>query len=130
MTASFRAILLCLVGAGFVTCELGRQENPAGGALYARYCASCHGVTGRGDGPVAASLDPHPADLTHSNLELGDLIRRIDGRSATRPHGTSAMPVWGEVFNEELITEPKAREITRLRLQALAEHVRSLRATR
>jgi hypothetical protein len=33
------------------------------------------------------------------------------------------------VFDEQIVTEPKAREITRLRVQALAEHVRSLRAT-
>lgn len=31
-----------------------------GAALYAAQCASCHGVTGGGDGPLAASLDPAP----------------------------------------------------------------------
>jgi hypothetical protein len=32
--------------------------------------------------------------------------------------------------NEQLLDEPKAREIIRLRVQAIAEHVRSLRASR
>jgi mono/diheme cytochrome c family protein len=129
MTGPFKAIVVCLLGVCLAGCEVRRESNPAGAELYARYCASCHGATGRGDGPAAASLAPRPADLTRSSLDLGDLVRRIDGRHEVRPHGSSAMPVWGEVFNEELVTEPKAREITRLRMQALAEHVRSLRAT-
>lgn len=34
-----------------------------GAAVYAENCASCHGVTGHGDGPAGASLSPRPADL-------------------------------------------------------------------
>lgn len=36
-------------------------DTANGGELYVTYCASCHGVSGAGDGPVAASLDPRPA---------------------------------------------------------------------
>lgn len=32
----------------------------AGGRLYAEQCASCHGVSGGGDGPAAIGLDPPP----------------------------------------------------------------------
>ena len=40
----------------------GATADAARGAtLYAIYCASCHGVGGEGDGPVAAALDPQPA---------------------------------------------------------------------
>lgn len=35
-----------------------------GRALYSANCATCHGPTGRGDGPAAPSLNPPPADLT------------------------------------------------------------------
>lgn len=35
-----------------------------GKALYAENCASCHGVTGAGDGPLAASLTPPPIAFT------------------------------------------------------------------
>jgi copper transport protein len=31
--------------------------------LYAQNCVVCHGVNGRGDGPLAATLNPRPADL-------------------------------------------------------------------
>ena len=33
----------------------------AGAAAYARYCASCHGTTGRGDGPLAAATAAYGA---------------------------------------------------------------------
>lgn len=35
-----------------------------GAALYAAQCASCHGVAGGGDGPLAASLEPKPIAFT------------------------------------------------------------------
>src|SRR6218665_1055045 len=31
-----------------------------GAALYAEHCSSCHGMTGRADGPNSAKLDPPP----------------------------------------------------------------------
>ena len=49
------------------------RENPipltsesiaAGQALFATHCASCHGQTGKGDGPVGLALNPRPANLT------------------------------------------------------------------
>jgi high-affinity iron transporter len=35
-----------------------------GAALYQENCASCHGTTGHGDGPLAASLNPPPIALS------------------------------------------------------------------
>lgn len=35
-----------------------------GQELYSTICASCHGPTGAGDGPVGLTLNPRPADLT------------------------------------------------------------------
>ena len=35
----------------------------AGQVVYERYCQTCHGVNGRGDGPGAEDLEPSPADL-------------------------------------------------------------------
>lgn len=43
-----------------------------GARVYRENCASCHGSTGRGDGPMAARLDPKPADLTNA-AELRDV---------------------------------------------------------
>ncbi len=35
-----------------------------GKALYAEQCVACHGAGGKGDGPLAAKLDPRPTDFT------------------------------------------------------------------
>ena len=43
----------------------GSGENATTGQrVFARYCAVCHGPDGRGNGPAAPSLIPHPRDFT------------------------------------------------------------------
>lgn len=47
-----------------------------GAPLYAQNCIMCHGVSGRGDGPLAAKLPVRPADLTEPHLfahKVGEL---------------------------------------------------------
>ena len=78
----------------------------AGRDLFAFYCATCHGRTGTGDGPVAAALKSPPPDLTRLARRNGGTFRRqrveafvtSDGDVLTRAHGSSDMPVWGPVF--------------------------------
>lgn len=38
-------------------------EVAAGARLYNENCVACHGATGHGDGPLAASLNPRPKDF-------------------------------------------------------------------
>lgn len=40
-----------------------RETVERGAAVYAGNCASCHGATGAGDGPVGRTLSPPPANL-------------------------------------------------------------------
>jgi len=63
----------------------------SGAALYAENCARCHGISGHGDGPDAALLNPKPFDLTvhaglHPDYQLFDWI--TNGIPGT------AMPAW------------------------------------
>jgi mono/diheme cytochrome c family protein len=80
----------------------GPDDVRAGEKYFRRYCASCHGMTGAGDGPVASSLSKPPANLRllsdkyGSPLPVAKLADIIDGRDAVRAHGTAEMPVWGE----------------------------------
>jgi Crp-like helix-turn-helix domain/Cytochrome c len=42
-----------------------RQANTASGKeTFVKYCASCHGEDGKGNGPAAIALKPPPSDLT------------------------------------------------------------------
>lgn len=41
----------------------------AGKALYVQECASCHGNTGKGDGPSAKDLEVAVADLASSKIQ-------------------------------------------------------------
>lgn len=83
------------------------QGNPVIGAeIYRSYCRSCHGETGKGDGPVGQHLTVEPADLTQiARRNDGEfptewVFRRIDGRKKVGAHGPSEMPVWGEALSK------------------------------
>ncbi len=68
-----------------------------GARLYAENCALCHGADGRGDGPAAAGLTVHPADLTAPHLFAhteGDLYWWV---SNGRAHGV--MPGFAAVMS-------------------------------
>lgn len=41
------------------------QSVAAGQTLFSNYCAPCHGVFGKGDGPLGLTLNPRPADLSY-----------------------------------------------------------------
>lgn len=84
-----------------------RVESPSvasGKETYMQFCASCHGIDGRGNGPAASALKTPPADLTM-------LAKTHDGKfpyeyvtgvirfgKPISAHGSSDMPVWGRVF--------------------------------
>jgi mono/diheme cytochrome c family protein len=50
----------------------GGTTAVSGQAIYAANCATCHGETGRGDGPAAVGLEPPPADMTDGTWVTGD----------------------------------------------------------
>jgi mono/diheme cytochrome c family protein len=83
------------------------QQKPGSGdpgaQLFRTYCASCHGVNGRGGGPVTGQLRKIPPDLTKYTARNGGVfpserVRQIvDGRGVAA-HGDREMPVWGDAF--------------------------------
>lgn len=83
----------------------GRQSQyvEKGHKLFNQYCAPCHGLTGKGEGPVAAALKVGPPDLT-ALQQAGEKFpffrvqTKIDGEKEVTAHGPSKMPVWGTVF--------------------------------
>jgi len=119
--------LAVLAGLLLVGAQRSDAAPPAGETLYRRYCAPCHGITGRGDGPAASALCPPPSDLTRIETSVPELMREIDGRRTIRAHGSAKMPVWGEVFEQSLIHEPHRRRTALHMVQTLADWVHRLR---
>lgn len=124
-----RAAVLTLLAATVTPAAAQLSTAPEhGDALYRRYCASCHGPTGHGDGPVAPYLTPRPTDLTRSTLTLPQRMEVIDGRRTVRGHGTAAMPVWGAVFETELAGDARQHRQALRQVQAIAEWTETLRS--
>ncbi len=77
------------------------QEIDKGKVEYQSSCAACHGMDGKGDGPVSAELKSRPSDLTllakknNGVFPIDALNEVIDGTRQTRAHGNREMPVWG-----------------------------------
>ncbi|MGA8058792.1 MAG: hypothetical protein WB999_11150 [Candidatus Binataceae bacterium] len=86
----------------------GRADDVAlGRQIYLERCASCRGLSGEGDGPVARALTTPPANLRRLSERFGNplpedqVARFIDGRAEVRAHGPRDMPVWGARFYAE-----------------------------
>lgn len=88
--------------------EIKKVPAPAtsaasGKEMFKAYCASCHGPTGKGDGPAAAALKTAPADLTALAKNNGgkypaERVSSILRGQGVTAHGSHEMPVWGPVF--------------------------------
>src|SRR6516164_8062654 len=68
---------------------------------YRSHCAQCHGIDGKGDGPVAPALKTPPSDLTLLSKNNGGtfpeqkVLETINGVGNLNAHGSSDMPAWG-----------------------------------
>jgi mono/diheme cytochrome c family protein len=123
---------LALVLATTVTTRAQRTTDTAlvdgGRDLFATYCASCHGITGRGNGPVAEELRQSPADLTQFARRNGGIFNGarihsiIDGR-AVKAHGTMGMPVWGDAFKWR---EGLPEDAIKARIEALVRYLETI----
>ena len=97
------------------------QGEDVGRTEYDSTCASCHGRSGNGDGPVGEALRTRPSDLTllakrNGGVFPGEVLYQIiDGRRTLRAHGNYEMPVWGG-------------RISRERILAISAYLKSLQA--
>jgi len=97
----FGALIAIGVGA-FLSAEA--QAISLGEFEYRNSCAQCHGLSGKGDGPVASSLKKVPPDLTVLQKSNGGVFpvtkaySIIEGTVDVRVHGSRDMPVWGNRF--------------------------------
>lgn len=81
------------------------QGDPAQGkASYDYLCATCHGSSGRGDGPAAASLVPRPTDLQNkrnTDWLKDDYLRELIKEGGLAVGLSPLMPALGGALNDD-----------------------------
>jgi mono/diheme cytochrome c family protein len=103
-----------------------------GQQYFQQYCSACHGLSGRGNGPVAPALKIPPADLTRIAQHRGgqfpeaDIAAIIDGRTSIEAHGSREMPVWGQRFSDQFGGGAVGDEAVRGHLLVLIDYLKSI----
>jgi len=125
LLATLLSLLLIAAPKGGLAVDNAAPSNvvPSGKAMYKQYCAVCHGVEAKGDGPYAPMLKVPPPDLTtlakrHDGKFPYDYVSTIlrFGPGPTILHGTADMPAWGPIFqyldkNNERAVEQRIKNL-------------------
>ncbi len=80
----------------------------AGTKLFGQYCVTCHGKTGKGDGPVAAGLNPKPRDLRDPRLlksRNDEDLSKVISKGGPALGLSPTMVAWGSVLKEPQIRQ-------------------------
>lgn len=104
LTAS--AMIAVLAVAGCMPASM--PEPDEGAAFFAANCTACHGVTGRGDGPAAAGLNPRPTNLTLLTADNGGTFPTARALAyvygdAQQAHLARVMPQFGGAMADDLV---------------------------
>jgi len=62
--------LAVLLAVGLATAARAAGDPAKGKVIFTTNCASCHGESGKGDGPVGVALNPHPRDFTKAEFKF------------------------------------------------------------
>jgi mono/diheme cytochrome c family protein len=108
-TVAWLACVAGLLGAPLAQAgppSLDKAAAVKGQTSYLRYCVSCHGLWGKGDGPLASDLRVPVPNLTGLAAGVGGhfpyerVEQVIRSGEILRGHGSSDMPAWGDVFKK------------------------------
>ena len=112
MVRSFSRIALgALAAAAFLAAPAATAGDAAAGkAKYDMFCASCHGPTGKGDGPVGAALNPKPRDFSVGDFKFDtdkdgnpgtDVdLKAVIVKGAAAYGGNAMMAPWGATLSD------------------------------
>lgn len=109
--------------------QLPSTYMPTGEQMFKQYCATCHGVDARGNGPLAVMLKTVPPDLTTLSRRhagkfpyeyVANVIEFGPGVSA---HGSSDMPTWGPIFR---YFDKRNEKVVKQRIKNLCDYLASL----
>jgi mono/diheme cytochrome c family protein len=142
LSGAFAALILltCVAAAQDQTQDQGKvikhvtvknTSAASGKEMYTSYCAVCHGIDGKGDGPAASALKAPPTDLTTLSMNNGGkfpslkISAAIRGDANVPAHGSKDMPVWGSLFRE--MSQGHEGEVQQ-RVANLTKYIESLQA--
>jgi mono/diheme cytochrome c family protein len=84
----------------------------AGKTDYELNCSSCHGLTGKGDGPISAALNPKPRDFSKGEFKLDanksgsagedEDLRLVIKQGAMIYGGSPLMAGWPALSDEQI----------------------------
>lgn len=100
-------IFVCAVAAIVLVADrmdASATDANAGKVKYQQFCGACHGPTGKGDGPGAASLNPKPQDHTDAKYmkSLSDAqIFKITKMGGPAVGKSPMMPPWGGALSDD-----------------------------
>lgn len=75
-----------------------------GAKVYGTYCVTCHGPSGKGDGPASAALGPQAVDLTNTTyfaMRTNAYLRTVIRRGGAAVGKSPLMPPWGYALTDE-----------------------------
>ena len=132
-----QAALACAAAFGLpaALAQVFGLSDYSGAELFDRFCAACHGSAGRGDGPVAPTLNVAVPDLTRlaerndGAFPAADVRAIVDGRALVVAHGPRSMPVWGYEFWVEEGADIEAERDARELIDRLVRHIESIQET-
>lgn len=107
-------------------------SSGSGAKMYQNYCAACHGMDGKGNGPAAAALKTSPGDLTTlaqrngGKFPAAQVYDEILLGPTVAAHGDKDMPVWGSLFWSLSKNKPTEQTEITERASNLTSYVESL----
>ena len=135
MPSWFLVLLLLISAVVPILAQINdRQPRPIrpvdGPRIFQRYCAACHGVDARGNGPAATALKQRVPDLTRLSLANDGVFPVIHVKTTILlgsddlipAHGSKEMPIWGPIFHEIEFD----RDLGRVRLENVTKYLESI----
>jgi mono/diheme cytochrome c family protein len=101
-----------------------------GASIFRSYCAACHGVDGRGNGPASKALKQEVPDLTKLSQRNGGAFPAVHVRTIVMfggddllpAHGSKQMPIWGPIFHELEFDQ----DLGNVRLENIVKYLESI----
>ena len=105
-------ILSGLLGTAFTASPSFAGDAATGKTIFVANCSSCHGVTGKGDGPVGMALDPRPRDFSIGEFKFDTDndgtpgtdtdIRNVVQKGAGAYGGSMLMAPWPTLSDDDI----------------------------